>query len=61
MNSAWIVFAILFWVRAALATVGILLWSFVQFQYYLWDKQDHEFHKEEISDDSEIIVDTVNN
>lgn len=61
MTSAWIVFAILFWVLAALATVGILLWAFVQFQYYLWDKQDRAFHQEEISDDDEIIVDTVNN
>ena len=61
MSSAWIVFAILFWVLAALATVGIMLWAFVQFQYYLWDKHERENSLEEISDDSEIIVDTVNN
>ena len=61
MSNAWIVFAILFWVLAALTTVGIMLWAFVQFQYYLWDKQEHDFHQEEISDDNEIIVDDVNN
>ena len=38
--SMVVILGIMFWVLLALGVVCLMIWIFVHFQYYTWDKED---------------------
>ena len=56
--DSWFVIALLFWILSALACVGILIYAYVCFQYFMWDMKEREL--EEMTEAVKKTIDSDN-